>query len=172
MEIISLAPPWRTPRSVASSPPPPPRAPADACRWPTAFSLRRWENGRSRPGCLLGTTPWFERRSRCLGVGSSRLRRVERSPLTEVSHEGVWRSHEASPEEEGGAGGGGGGAAGGGEVVAARVAPEVIQGGDLEMLQDLIGAATNEALRRSRDLLTSEMGRLTGGLNLPGLSSS
>ncbi|KRT70804.1 MAG: hypothetical protein XU15_C0003G0185 [candidate division NC10 bacterium CSP1-5] len=56
-----------------------------------------------------------------------------------------------------------------GEIVAVRIDPEVIQGGDLEMLQDLIVAATNEALRRSRDLLTSEMGRLTGGLNLPGL---
>src|SRR3990172_5361307 len=136
MEIISLAPPWRTPRSVASSPRPSPRSTADACRWPTAFSLRRWENGRSRPGCLLGTTPWFERRSRGLGVGSSGVR---------VRGDG------------------------GGEIVAVRVDPEVIQGGDLEMLQDLIVAATNEALRRSRDLLTSEMGRLTGGLNLPGL---
>ena len=56
-----------------------------------------------------------------------------------------------------------------GEIVVVRIDPEVIQGGDLEMLQDLIMAATNEALRRSRDLLTSEMGRLTGGLNLPGL---
>src|SRR3972149_6536417 len=115
MEIISLAPPWRPPRSVASSPRPSPRSTADACRWPTAFSLRRWENGRSRPGCLLGTTPWFERRSRRLGGGG-------------------WV---------------GGAAAGRGETVAVRVDPEVIQGEDLEMLQDLIGAATNEALRRS-----------------------
>ena len=53
--------------------------------------------------------------------------------------------------------------------MAVRIDPEVIQGGDLEMLQDLIVAATNEALRRSRELLTSEMGQLTGGLNLPGL---
>src|SRR3972149_6881677 len=104
MEIISLAPPWRTPRSVASSPRPSPRSTADACRWPTAFSLRRWENGRSRPGCPLGTTPWFERRSRGLGGGSSRLRGEGRSSLPEVSHEGIWRSHEASPEDEGGAG--------------------------------------------------------------------
>lgn len=56
-----------------------------------------------------------------------------------------------------------------GEIVAIRIDPEVIQGGDLEMLQDLIVAASNEALRRARDLLTGEMGRLTGGLNLPGL---
>jgi DNA-binding YbaB/EbfC family protein len=56
-----------------------------------------------------------------------------------------------------------------GEIVAIRIDPEVIQGGDLEMLQDLIVAASNEALRRARDLLTGEMGRLTGCLYLPGL---
>src|SRR3972149_6636666 len=138
MEIISLAPPWRTPRSVASSPRPSPRSTADACRWPTAFSLRRWENGRSRPGCLLGTPPWCERRWRCLGVGSSRLRREERSSLTEVSHEGIWRSHEAGSADEGGAradsgggrrkaGGGrgrrGGGEGGGGRPGGARGGP-------------------------------------------------
>jgi hypothetical protein len=37
------------------------------------------------------------------------------------------------------------------------------------MLQDLITAATNEALRKARELLTQEMSRLTGGLGLPGL---
>lgn len=56
-----------------------------------------------------------------------------------------------------------------GEIVAVKIEPEVAQSGDLEMLQDLILAATNEALRRSRELLTAEMGRVTGGLNLPGL---
>ncbi|MFQ5883031.1 MAG: YbaB/EbfC family nucleoid-associated protein [Candidatus Methylomirabilales bacterium] len=56
-----------------------------------------------------------------------------------------------------------------GEVVAVRIDPEVAQSEDLEMLQDLIVAATNEALRRARELLSTEMGRLTGGLNLPGL---
>lgn len=56
-----------------------------------------------------------------------------------------------------------------GEIVAVKIEPEVAQSGDLEMLQDLILAATNEALRRSRELLTTEMGRVTGGLNLPGL---
>jgi hypothetical protein len=56
-----------------------------------------------------------------------------------------------------------------GEIVAVKIEPEVAQSGDLEMLQDLILAATNEALRRSRELLTAEMGRVTGGLNLPGI---
>lgn len=56
-----------------------------------------------------------------------------------------------------------------GEIVAVRIDPEVAQGGDLEMLQDLIVAATNEAMRRARELLSTEMGRMTGGLSLPGL---
>ncbi len=56
-----------------------------------------------------------------------------------------------------------------GEIVAVKIEPEVAQSGDLEMLQDLILAATNEALRRVSEPATTEMGRLTGGLNLPGL---
>ncbi len=56
-----------------------------------------------------------------------------------------------------------------GEIVAVKIDHEVIQGGDMDMLEDLILAATNEALRRARELLSTEMGRLTGGLNLPGL---
>ncbi|MBW8005908.1 MAG: YbaB/EbfC family nucleoid-associated protein [candidate division NC10 bacterium] len=83
------------------------------------------------------------------------------------------RIQEAAAEQrvEGSAGGGmvTVTADGRGEIVAVRIDPEVAQSGDLEMLQDLILAAANEALRRSRELLTAEMGRLTGGLNLPGL---
>ncbi|MFQ5532743.1 MAG: YbaB/EbfC family nucleoid-associated protein [Candidatus Methylomirabilales bacterium] len=56
-----------------------------------------------------------------------------------------------------------------GEIVAIKIDPEVVQSDDLEMLQDLILAATNDAVRRARELLSTEMGRLTGGLNLPGL---
>jgi DNA-binding YbaB/EbfC family protein len=54
-----------------------------------------------------------------------------------------------------------------GEVLEVRIDPEVAGADDLEMLQDLIVAATNDALRRSRDLLTAEMSRLAGGLGLP-----
>lgn len=56
-----------------------------------------------------------------------------------------------------------------GEVVEVRIDPEVAAADDREMLQDLILAATNDALRKSRDLLTQEMGRLAGGLGIPGL---
>lgn len=55
------------------------------------------------------------------------------------------------------------------ELVAIEIDPEAVSGGDVEFLQDLILAACNEALRKSRELASAEMARLTGGLNLPGL---
>ncbi len=54
-----------------------------------------------------------------------------------------------------------------GEVVEVKIDREVAGPDDLEMLQDLLVAAANDALRKSRDLLAQEMGRLTGGLGLP-----
>lgn len=58
-----------------------------------------------------------------------------------------------------------------GEVLAARLEKTVVEGGDLEMLQDLVVAATNDALRRAKELSKQELAQLTGGLNLPGLSN-
>ncbi len=54
-----------------------------------------------------------------------------------------------------------------GEVVEVKIDREVAGPDDLEMLQDLVVAAANDALRKSRELLAQEMGRLTGGLGLP-----
>lgn len=48
--------------------------------------------------------------------------------------------------------------------------PAVVDPEDVEMLQDLILAAVNEALERSRELAASRLGSLTGGLNIPGLT--
>jgi DNA-binding YbaB/EbfC family protein len=56
-----------------------------------------------------------------------------------------------------------------GELLSVRIDPEVAKGEDIEMLQDLVAAAANEALRKARELLTQEVSRLAGGLNLPGL---
>jgi DNA-binding YbaB/EbfC family protein len=56
-----------------------------------------------------------------------------------------------------------------GELLSVRIDPEVVRGEDLEMLQDLVAAAVNEALRKARELLAQEVSRLAGGLNLPGL---
>jgi hypothetical protein len=58
---------------------------------------------------------------------------------------------------------------GGLEVVSIKIDPEVFQGNDAEMLQDLVVAATNEALRKARDMVAEEMKSVTGGLQLPGL---
>lgn len=55
------------------------------------------------------------------------------------------------------------------EVMSLRIDPQVIDPQDVEMLQDLVVAAVNDALRRSQELAASEMGKLTGGLNIPGL---
>ncbi|MFO7913553.1 MAG: YbaB/EbfC family nucleoid-associated protein [Desulfotignum sp.] len=46
---------------------------------------------------------------------------------------------------------------------------EVVDPEDMEMLQDLILAAVNDALNKSQEMVSSEMGKLTGGLNIPGL---
>jgi DNA-binding YbaB/EbfC family protein len=49
------------------------------------------------------------------------------------------------------------------------IAPEVVDADDVEMLEDLVTAAVNEALERSQELATERLGALTGGLNIPGL---
>ena len=55
------------------------------------------------------------------------------------------------------------------EIVSVRIDPEVINREDVEMLQDLIMAAVNEAVRKSQDLMQEEMKKITGGLSIPGL---
>ena len=55
------------------------------------------------------------------------------------------------------------------QVVAVKIDPEVFKSQDVEMLQDLVVAASSEALRKARDMMAEEMKGLTGGLNIPGL---
>jgi nucleoid-associated protein EbfC len=50
-----------------------------------------------------------------------------------------------------------------------KISKEVVAGGDLEMLQDLILTATNEALRQAKEATSDEMEKATGGLSFPGL---
>jgi DNA-binding YbaB/EbfC family protein len=57
------------------------------------------------------------------------------------------------------------------EIVSIKIDPEVIDPADAQMLEDLVLAAVNEALRKARELVAAEMGKLTGGLKIPGLSS-
>ena len=55
------------------------------------------------------------------------------------------------------------------QVVAVKIDSEVLKSSDIEMVQDLVVAATNEALRKAREMMTEEMKSLTGGLHIPGL---
>lgn len=55
------------------------------------------------------------------------------------------------------------------ELVSLRIDPEVVAPEDVEMLQDLILAAVNEALNRAREMMAQEMSKLTGGMQIPGL---
>jgi hypothetical protein len=59
------------------------------------------------------------------------------------------------------------------EVLAVRITPEAMNGGDTEMLQDLIMAAFTDSMSKVKEAITSQVGAMTGGLNLsgfPGLS--
>jgi DNA-binding YbaB/EbfC family protein len=53
------------------------------------------------------------------------------------------------------------------EVLSIKIDPSVVDPKDIEMLQDLILAAINEALRKSQELMKEEMARLTAGMGLP-----
>lgn len=60
-------------------------------------------------------------------------------------------------------------ASGGGEIVSIKIEQDVVNPDDVEMLQDLVMAAVNEALRRAQETVNQEMSKLTGGLQMPGL---
>jgi len=55
------------------------------------------------------------------------------------------------------------------ELLSLSIDPEVVSPEDVEMLQDLVLAAVNEALNKSREMVSQEMSKLTGGIQLPGL---
>lgn len=55
------------------------------------------------------------------------------------------------------------------EVLSLEIKPEAVDPEDVEMLQDMIMAAINEGLRKSQEMVASEMGKITGGLKIPGL---
>jgi DNA-binding YbaB/EbfC family protein len=55
------------------------------------------------------------------------------------------------------------------ELVSIKLEKEVVNPEDLEMLQDLIVAAANAALKKAQEMVADEMKKLTGGINIPGL---
>ena len=55
------------------------------------------------------------------------------------------------------------------QVRSVTISPDVIGSGDVEMLQDLVMTAVNEAINKSQQMASERLGKLTGGLNIPGL---
>ena len=56
------------------------------------------------------------------------------------------------------------------QIVSIQIESEVVDPDDVEMLQDLVLAAVNDALSKAQEMVSGEMGKLTGGLNIPGLT--
>ena len=55
------------------------------------------------------------------------------------------------------------------QILSIQIEKEVIDPEEVDMLQDLIIAAVNDALNKSQEMVSAEMSKLTGGLNIPGL---
>ena len=55
------------------------------------------------------------------------------------------------------------------QILSIEIEKEVVDPDDVEMLQDLVLAAVNDALVKSQEMVSEEMGKLTGGMNIPGL---
>ena len=55
------------------------------------------------------------------------------------------------------------------EITKIAIDNSVVDPEDVEMLQDLVLAAVNEAVRKSKDMVQSEMSQITGGMNIPGI---
>ncbi|MEI6033726.1 MAG: YbaB/EbfC family nucleoid-associated protein [Verrucomicrobiae bacterium] len=60
-------------------------------------------------------------------------------------------------------------ATGSGDIVSIKIDPQVVDPEDVELLEDLVLTAVKQALEEAKELAGSEMGKLTGGLKIPGL---
>jgi DNA-binding YbaB/EbfC family protein len=56
------------------------------------------------------------------------------------------------------------------QIQSVKISPEAINPDDVELLEDLVLAAVSEALTKSQEMAAERMGKLTGGLNIPGLT--
>ena len=54
------------------------------------------------------------------------------------------------------------------DVLEIKIKPEVVDPEDVEMLEDLVLAVINDAIKQSQDMVSGEMSKITGGLNIPG----
>jgi len=57
------------------------------------------------------------------------------------------------------------------EIISVKIAPEIVSPDDIGMLEDLVSAAVNEALRSARELMQEEMTKITGGIRIPGINT-
>jgi DNA-binding YbaB/EbfC family protein len=94
-----------------------------------------------------------------------RQAQVMQQKLAKLQQEAAGRSYEASS---------GGGmvkatVSGKQELVGLTIDPGALEGGDVEMLQDLVVAAVNEAGRIARETLEREMNAISGGIKIPGM---
>jgi DNA-binding YbaB/EbfC family protein len=55
------------------------------------------------------------------------------------------------------------------QIVSITIDKEVVDPDDVEMLQDLVLAAVNDALNKAQEMVAGEMGKITGGMNIPGI---
>ena len=55
------------------------------------------------------------------------------------------------------------------QILSIEISPEAVDPEDVEMLQDMILAAVNEAIQKTQDMMQEEMKKVTGGINIPGL---
>lgn len=55
------------------------------------------------------------------------------------------------------------------QVLDLKIEKDVVDPEDVEMLQDLVLAAVNEAIKKSQDMIQEEMSKVTGGMNIPGM---
>ncbi len=56
------------------------------------------------------------------------------------------------------------------EIISIKIDPAAVDPADVSMLEDLVASAVNEALRQSKEMMQQELGKLTGGMNIPGLT--
>jgi DNA-binding YbaB/EbfC family protein len=56
------------------------------------------------------------------------------------------------------------------EIIAVNISPEIVDPNDIPMLQDLITAAINTALKSSKSMMQEELSKITGGLKIPGIN--
>ena len=55
------------------------------------------------------------------------------------------------------------------QIIGLKISEDVMKAGDVEMLQDLVLTATNDALKKAKETHAAEMEKVTGGFNMPGL---